>query len=326
MTAAEIVGLFAAGVVGGIVSVLVSLVSLVTYPALLAVGLPPVAANVTNTVSLDVHGHRRGPCFRRELVGQRPTLLRLAVVAAAGGLTGAVLLLALPERVFEVLAPLLIAAASVVVMVQPRLQGRAIFQPRGLRPGPVAAFYLTAVYTGYFGAAGGVLGIAALGAVIARPLTHLIAAKNVLAWRLQRGGGPAVRARRACGLGLRRAARGRPVRRRTDRPRHRPAPASTRASRPHRRLRHHGRRSVGMADVPLAPGDNRRAGVTRHRRDRRCGRSPRRPCRHAHPPSSPRHERAGVDARRPRPVPGRQAPVVPVVPSVPLVGCVPFGA
>ena len=71
------------------------------------------------------------------------------------------LLLALPERVFELLAPLLIAAASVVVMVQPRLQGRAIFQPRGLRLGPVAAFYLTAVYTGYFGAAGGVLGIAA---------------------------------------------------------------------------------------------------------------------------------------------------------------------
>jgi uncharacterized membrane protein YfcA len=66
-------------------------------------------------------------------------------------------------------------------MVQPWLGDRPIFRPRGLRPGTVAAFYATAVYTGYFGAAGGVLGLVALGAIIARPLTHLIAAKNVLA-------------------------------------------------------------------------------------------------------------------------------------------------
>ena len=181
MTAAAIAALFAAGVVGGIVSVLVSLVSLVTYPVLLAVGLPPVAANVTNTVSLTFTGIGAGLSSRRELVGQRPAILRLAVAAAAGGLTGAALLLLLPERVFEVVAPVLIAAASVVVMLQPRLQANPIFRPRGLHPGTVAAFYLVAVYTGYFGAAGGVLGLVVLGAMFVRPLTHLIAAKNVLA-------------------------------------------------------------------------------------------------------------------------------------------------
>jgi uncharacterized membrane protein YfcA len=181
MTPATVAALFAAGVVGGIVSVLVSLVSLVTYPVLLAVGLPPVAANVTNTVSLTFTGIGAGLGSRRELGGQRPTLVRLAVVAAAGGLTGAALLLVLPERVFEVVAPVLIAGASVIVMLQPRLQARTLFRPRGLHPGTVAAFYLTAVYTGYFGAAGGVLGIVVLGAMFARPLTHLIAAKNVLA-------------------------------------------------------------------------------------------------------------------------------------------------
>lgn len=181
MTAAAIAALFAAGVVGGIVSVLVSLASLVTYPALLAIGLAPVAANVTNTVSLTFTGIGAGLGSRRELVGQRPTLLHLAVAAAAGGLTGAVLLLALPSKAFELVAPLLIAGASVIVMLQPWLEVRPIFRPRGLRPGAVVAFYLTAVYTGYFGAAGGVLALVALGAIIARPLTHLIAAKNVLA-------------------------------------------------------------------------------------------------------------------------------------------------
>jgi uncharacterized membrane protein YfcA len=181
MTAATIAALFVAGVAGGIVSVLVSLVSLVTYPALLAVGLPPVAANVTNTVSLTFTGLGASLGSRRELEGQRPTLLRLALAAAAGGLTGAALLLVLPGRAFELVAPTLIAGSSVIVMLQPQLRDRAVFQPRGLRPGRVAAFYLTAVYTGYFGAAGGVLALVALSAIVARPLTHLIAAKNLLA-------------------------------------------------------------------------------------------------------------------------------------------------
>ena len=181
MTAAAVAALFAAGVAGGIVSVLVSLVSLVTYPALLAVGLSPVAANVTNTVSLTFTGIGAGLGSRRELAGQRPILLRLAVVAAAGGLTGAALLLVLPGWAFELVAPVLIAGASIVVMRQPRPEDRPAGRPAGLRPGTMAAYFATAVYTGYFGAAGGVLGLVALGAIIARPLTHLIAAKNVLA-------------------------------------------------------------------------------------------------------------------------------------------------
>lgn len=86
-------------------------------------------------------------------MGQRPTLLRLAVAAAAGGLTGAALLLALPGRAFELVAPALIAGASLIVLLQPWLEDRPLFRPRGLRPGTVAAFYATAVYTGYFGAA-----------------------------------------------------------------------------------------------------------------------------------------------------------------------------
>jgi uncharacterized membrane protein YfcA len=173
--------LLGVGFVGGVVSVLVSLASLVTYPALLAAGLPPVSANVTNTVSLTANS--LGAMFgaRPELHGQRPTLARLALVAAAGGTTGAVLLLTLPARTFELVAPVLIGGASLLILVQPWLQAHARFRPRGITPATAAAYFGTATYIGYFGAAGGVLALVSLGAIIDRPLTHVNAAKAVLA-------------------------------------------------------------------------------------------------------------------------------------------------
>ena len=180
ITSNEIVLLLAAGFAGGIVSVLVSLASLVTYPALLAVGLPPVAANVTNTVALTFSSVGASIGARSELFGQRPTLQRLAIVAAAGGATGAALLLVLPERWFELVAPLLIAGASIMIFVQPRLQRRERFQPRGITPVTATAYFATAIYIGYFGAAGGILAIVALASIIDLPLTHVNAAKVVL--------------------------------------------------------------------------------------------------------------------------------------------------
>jgi hypothetical protein len=173
--------LLATGFVGGVVSVLVSLASLVTYPTLLALGLPPVSANVTNTVALTANSLGAMMGARPELRGQRPTLARLAVVAAAGGATGALLLLVLPARAFELVAPLLIGGASLLVLVQPRLQANGRFNPRGITSATAAAYFGTATYIGYFGAAGGVLALVSLGAIIDRPLTHVNAAKAVLA-------------------------------------------------------------------------------------------------------------------------------------------------
>jgi uncharacterized membrane protein YfcA len=177
---AVFVGLVLAGVLGGVVSVLVSLASLVTYPALLAAGLAPVSANVTNTVALVFNAVGAGLGARPELVGQRPTLTRLAVVAGAGGATGAVLLLAFPGEWFELVAPVLIAAASLGILVQPWLQQHARFQPRGITPVTATAYFSTAVYIGYFGAAGGILSLIALSSIIDRPLTDQNAAKAVL--------------------------------------------------------------------------------------------------------------------------------------------------
>jgi uncharacterized membrane protein YfcA len=107
-------------------------------------------------------------------------LLRLAVVAAAGGATGAALLLVLPERWFELVAPFLVAGASLMIVVQPRLQQRERFQPRGITATTATAYFSTAIYIGYFGAAGGILALVALGSIIDRPLTHVNAAKAVL--------------------------------------------------------------------------------------------------------------------------------------------------
>jgi uncharacterized protein len=177
---ATILVLLAAGFVGGVVSVLVSLASLVTYPTLLALGLPPVGANVTNTVALTANSLGALVGARPELRGQRPTITRLAIVAAAGGATGAFLLLVLPARTFELVAPVLIGGASLMILVQPRLQTRARFQPRGITPTTAAAYFATTTYIGYFGAAGGLVALVSLAAIIDRPLTHVNAAKAVL--------------------------------------------------------------------------------------------------------------------------------------------------
>ena len=176
-----LVALFLAGVAAGTVSVLVSLASLISYPALLAVGLPPVTANVTNTVALVATGIGAGLGSRRELVGQRPVIARLAVAGVVGGAAGALLLLVLPERVFEVIAPLLIAGASILLLVQPWLKARRAAREASLRPSTVAAYGATAVYTGYFGAAGGILAFVALSRIIDRPFHDVNAAKNLLA-------------------------------------------------------------------------------------------------------------------------------------------------
>ena len=173
--------LFGTGVVAGVVSVVVSLASVISYPALLALGVPPVAANVTNTVSLVFTGMGSTLGSRRELGGLGRTVLRLAAVTALGGATGAALLLLLPGRAFELVAPVLVAGASVLLWLQPRLRERLPLHPRGMTPSTVLALYAAAIYTGYFGAAGGILTLVVLGSILEVPLVRLNAVKNAIA-------------------------------------------------------------------------------------------------------------------------------------------------
>ncbi len=170
-----------AGFAAGTINTIVGSGSLITFPTLLALGYAPVVANVSNTVGL-VTGSISGAIgYRRELVGQAPRVRVLGLASLSGGLTGGLLLLALPAAVFESVVPALILVACVLVALQPRLAARD--RPAHAHGGPLLflAVFATGVYGGYFGAAQGVILIALLGIFLDDGLQRLNALKNVLA-------------------------------------------------------------------------------------------------------------------------------------------------
>jgi uncharacterized membrane protein YfcA len=173
--------LLAAGIGGGVAGTVASVASVVSYPALLALGLPPLAANVTNTVSLVfcVPGSALGA--RPELAGQRRRIAAYGAVMAGGGALGAAVLLLAPPGAFALVVPVLISAAAVTVLIQPRLRALAPRPGAEQSPRRRAVLFAVAVYLGYFGAAGGVLVLAALTATISEPLIRVNAIKNVVA-------------------------------------------------------------------------------------------------------------------------------------------------
>ncbi|MGW4960065.1 sulfite exporter TauE/SafE family protein [Nonomuraea sp. NPDC004186] len=175
MIVGETLGLLGAGVAAGVVSTVVSLASIVSYPALLAFGLPPLTANVTNTVALVFTGIGAAAGSRPELAGEGARVLKLGPVAAVVGATGALLLLVTPARTFELIAPWLIAMASLLLVRPP--SGRAHGEHGVL--GRVALFAVT-IYTGYFGAAGGLMVFAVLALMFDHPAAKLNAMKNVM--------------------------------------------------------------------------------------------------------------------------------------------------
>jgi uncharacterized membrane protein YfcA len=183
VTAAQIAALVGVGVLAGVLSTVVSLASLVSYPALLAIGLPPLAANVTNTVALAFVGVGSVAGSRVELAGQASRLRRLGVLTLAGGAAGAALLLLTPPRTFEYVAPGLIGGASLLLLGQPAVARPAGPPVRDLERSPLrrAAVFAVATYTGYFGAAGGILMLAVLVPMLDLPLVRTNAVKNAIA-------------------------------------------------------------------------------------------------------------------------------------------------
>ncbi|MGA2521422.1 MAG: sulfite exporter TauE/SafE family protein [Acidimicrobiales bacterium] len=184
MSALEALAIVGAGLVAGTVNTIVGSGSLITFPTLLAFGFRPVVANVSNTVGL-VPGSLSGViAYRAELDGQRGRLLALGGASMAGGVTGAVLLLALPGSVFRHVVPVLILVACVLVALQPRLSALlADRKERHVHGGPAlfVTVFATGVYGGYFGAAQGVILVSLLGIFVADDLQRLNATKNVLA-------------------------------------------------------------------------------------------------------------------------------------------------
>jgi uncharacterized membrane protein YfcA len=177
-----------AGVAAGTINTVVGSGTLITFPTLLAFGVPPVTANVSNTVGL-VPGSLSGVVgYRRELAGQRARVLRLASAALIGGIVGAVLLLVLPSSAFDAIVPVLILLGVLLVLFGPRIQRTvaARAESRGGIPDHGAwwvwpAVAAAGVYGGYFGAAQGVLLMAILGIGVADSMQRHTATKNVLA-------------------------------------------------------------------------------------------------------------------------------------------------
>jgi uncharacterized membrane protein YfcA len=176
MKVTEVLVLAGAGTLGGIFSTVVAIASLVTYPVLLALGVPPLSANMTNTVSLVLTGAGSVAGSRPELAGQKDRVLRLAAVTAAGGLAGAAVLLLAPASTFTVVVPVLIGAASLLLLIQPRLR----MEPGSGHPGHSVALFAVAMYVGYFGAAAGVMLLIVLSTMIAEPLIKVNAIKNAV--------------------------------------------------------------------------------------------------------------------------------------------------
>jgi len=177
------------GAAAGGINTVVGSGTLITFPTLLALGVSPVTANVSNTIGL-VPGSVSGAIgYRRELVGQLPRLLRLGCASLLGGVTGAVLLLVLPSGAFEAIVPVLILLGCVLVVLQPAISDRVAARATAhgtTRPiyGPVwlyVAVFAVGVYGGYFGAAQGVLLMAILGIGLTETLQRNNGAKNVLA-------------------------------------------------------------------------------------------------------------------------------------------------
>ncbi|MFF9572190.1 sulfite exporter TauE/SafE family protein [Streptomyces sp. NPDC014685] len=185
----EMLAVFVAGISAGTINTIVGSGTLITFPVLLATGLPPVTATVSNALGL-IPGSISGAIgYREELTGQRPRVLRLSVAALVGGFTGAVLLLALPSTAFETIVPILVALALVLVILQPRIS-KAVQRRRDRDGAPAhpdggpllfVGLMLASVYGGYFTAAQGIIYLSLMGMLLDDTMQRLNAVKNVLA-------------------------------------------------------------------------------------------------------------------------------------------------
>jgi uncharacterized membrane protein YfcA len=184
----------AAGFVAGSINAVVGSGTLVTFPVLLAVGLPPLTATISNSIGVSAGNVTGVIGYRRELRGQRGLLVRMLPASVLGALTGAFLLLHLPAASFERIVPVLVGLAVVLVLVQPLVQ-RTLARRRaaagtiapeqviigsGRLTALLAGAYATGTYGGYFAASQGVLQIGIFGLLLPESLQRLNALKNVL--------------------------------------------------------------------------------------------------------------------------------------------------
>lgn len=184
MTAAGFLALAAAGVLAGLVGTAGGITTLISYPALLAAGVPPLAANTANIVALVACWPGAALSSRRELSGHAGWIWRWCLLAAVGGAAGTVLLLLTPPGVFVQVVPVLVLLGAVLLLIQPRLSAmRAGADQEVTRGGrwvlPVG-LVVASIYNGYFGAGSGIIILALLLLSVDEHLPGANARKNML--------------------------------------------------------------------------------------------------------------------------------------------------
>jgi uncharacterized membrane protein YfcA len=178
MTVLEALAVLVAGAVAGGVNTVVGSGSLITFPTLLAVGYAPVTANVSNCVGLVPGGVAGSFGYRRELRGQWRRCGILAIGTTIGAVIGGILLLELPDAVFDAIVPALILLAVALMALRPSPK---IHKGGDNMPAGVASSFAVGIYGGYFGAAQGIILMSLLRLSFAENLQVLNAMKNVLA-------------------------------------------------------------------------------------------------------------------------------------------------
>ncbi|BCJ62063.1 sulfite exporter TauE/SafE family protein [Micromonospora endophytica] len=184
MTPTQAALLLVAGLAGGLVNAVAGGGSLITFPALLGIGLPPVSANVSNALSVAPGYAASVLGSRADLTGQGQRVRQAIPAAVLGALCGSALLLSTPRAVFDVVVPFLVLGATAMLAFQAplrRLAGQSrVHSPRRARATLQLAVFLGGLYGGYFNAALGVLLVAGLALVLDESLRRVGALKNVL--------------------------------------------------------------------------------------------------------------------------------------------------
>ncbi len=184
MTVLEALAILAAGVAAGTINAVVGSGTLITFPVLIGLGWAPVVANVSNNIGLVPGSITSVIGYRREIEGQRDHVVSLGPFTVVGALAGAALLLVLPASAFKAIVPAFIAAAVILVLLQPRINNALAHRrrPQAEKRAALRAATLGAgVYGGYFGAAQGVLLMALFGVALPQDLQRSNALKNLLA-------------------------------------------------------------------------------------------------------------------------------------------------
>jgi uncharacterized membrane protein YfcA len=186
LTFLEVSFLFVAGVGAGMINAVIGSGSLLTFPTMVAIGFPPIVANVSGNIGVLPASFAGAFAYRKFYRGSVRHLVITSVFSAIGGISGALLLLALPQELFNTIVPILIGLAALLVVFGPKIKRAVLAKSQNVeRPDSKMPLYLataaSGVYGGYFGAGQGIILLSFLALMLRGGLQRANAYKNVLA-------------------------------------------------------------------------------------------------------------------------------------------------